>query len=154
MLDERPHLPLRLASGNRVLLVEDEVLVAMMMRDLLAETGLTVVGPFGRLSEAMIAAVHQDLDAGIIDVNLGGEFVYPVADVLVARGIPFVFVTGYGVESIDGRFGQVPIIKKPVQRQALQKIFLPPEDEERAAVASRRYGTGRESLSRAAAGRT
>jgi two-component sensor histidine kinase len=151
ILDERAHLPLRLASGNRVLLVEDEILVAMMMRDLLTESGLTVVGPFGRLSEAMIAAVHQDLDAGIIDVNLGGEFVYPVADVLVARGIPFVFVTGYGVESIDDRFGQVPIIKKPVQRQALQRIFLPADREEHATIANHRYGAGRESLRRAAA---
>jgi two-component SAPR family response regulator len=136
-----------------VLLVEDEILVAMMMRDLLTEIGLTVIGPFGRLAEAMIAAVHQELDAGIIDVNLGGEFVYPVADVLVARGIPFVFVTGYGVESIDGRFAQVPIIKKPVQRQALQKVFVPADGEASARAASRRHGSAREGLSRAAAGR-
>jgi hypothetical protein len=78
----------------------------------------------------MVAAVHENLDAGIIDVNLGGEFVYPVADVLLARDIPFVFVTGYGVESIDGRFARVPIIKKPVQRQLLQKIFVLPEETE------------------------
>ena len=65
---------------------------------------LSVVGPFSRVAEAMVAAVHEDFDAGIIDVNLGGEFVYPVADVLVARDIPFVFVTGYGVESIESRF--------------------------------------------------
>ena len=87
----------------------------------------------------MIAAVHDDIDAGIIDVNLGGEFVYPVADVLVARKIPFVFITGYGVESIDGRFGQVPIIKKPVQRQVLQKIFTPASCEEPARF--RKAGT-------------
>jgi PAS domain S-box-containing protein len=153
MPDDRSHLPLRLGNGNRVLLVEDEILVAMMMRDLLSEIGLTVLGPFGRLSEAMVAAVHQDIDAGIIDVNLGGEFVYPVADVLVARGIPFVFVTGYGVESIDGRFAQVPIIKKPVQRQALQKVFVPADGEASARAASRRHGSAREGLSRAAAGR-
>jgi CheY-like chemotaxis protein len=120
--DRRPP-PLRLERGSHVLLVEDEILVAMMMRDLLAELGFSVVGPFSRLSEAMVAAVHDEIDAGIIDVNLGGEFVYPVADVLAARRIPFVFVTGYGVESIERRFGNVPIIKKPVQRQSLQKVF-------------------------------
>jgi PAS domain S-box-containing protein len=137
---DKPHLPLRLARGNRILLVEDEVLVAMMMRDMLTELGFAVVGPFSRLSEAMVAAVHDGIDAGIIDVNLGGDFVYPVADVLVARQIPFVFVTGYGVESIDNRFGHVPILKKPVQRQLLQKIFVPCEGEETAQFRLHRLG--------------
>jgi len=137
--EDRPVLPLRLATGNRVLLVEDEILVAMMMKDILAEFGLSVVGPFSRVAEAMVAAVHEDINAGIIDVNLGGEFVYPVADVLVARNIPFVFVTGYGVESIDSRFAHVPIIKKPVQRADLQKIFVPAEGEP-ATFQKRRYG--------------
>jgi two-component SAPR family response regulator len=102
-----------------------------------------VVGPFSRLSEAMVAAVHEEIDAGIIDVNLGGEFVYPVADVLVARALPFVFVTGYGVESIDARFGFVPIVKKPVQRQALQRIFIPVNGEQGARLANRRNGIER-----------
>jgi PAS domain S-box-containing protein len=149
--DDKPLLPLRLETGNRVLLVEDEILVAMMMRDMLTELGFTVVGPFSRLAEAMIAAVHEEIDAGIIDVNLGGEFVYPVADVLVARQIPFVFVTGYGVESIDSRFGYVPIVKKPVQRQALQKIFIPAECEQPAKFAARRNGGDRERVRRATA---
>jgi hypothetical protein len=83
--------------------------------------------------------VHEDFDAGIIDVNLGGEFVYPVADVLVARDIPFVFVTGYGVESIENRFAHVPIIKKPVQRAVLQKIFVAAEGEP-ATFQKRRAG--------------
>jgi PAS domain S-box-containing protein len=146
--EDKPSLPVQLATGNRVLLVEDEILVAMMMRDILTELGFSVIGPFSRLAEAMVAAVHDDIDAGIIDVNLGGEFVYPVADVLAARKIPFVFVTGYGVESIDGRFAYVPIIKKPVQRQVLQNIFLPTESGEPAEFSRRRYGAG--GLSRAA----
>src|ERR1700738_2624924 len=140
-------LPIKLDTGNRVLLVEDEILVAMMMRDTLTELGLSVIGPFSRLSEAMIAAVHAEIDAGIIDINLGGEFVSPVADVLVARNIPFVFVTGYGVESIEPRFGGVPMIKKPVQRQALETIFIPAECP--AALASRAFGMGREKYRRA-----
>ena len=147
--EDKPGLPVQLTTGNRVLLVEDEILVAMMMRDILTELGFTVIGPFARVSEAMIAAVHDDIDAGIIDVNLGGEFVYPVADVLVARKIPFVFITGYGVESIDGRFGQVPIIKKPVQRQVLQKIFTPASCEEPARFPKGRHGAERDGFGRA-----
>jgi hypothetical protein len=94
--------------------------------------------------------VHEEIDAGIIDVNLGGEFIYPVADVLAARKIPFVFVTGYGVESIDRRFGYVPIIKKPVQRQVLQGIFVAPESEP-ATFPKRRSRAERLGRSRAAA---
>jgi PAS domain S-box-containing protein len=141
-------LPLRIETGNRILLVEDEILVAMMMKDILSELGFVVIGPFSRLPEAMVAAVHEEIDAGIIDVNLGGEFVYPVADVLAARKIPFVFVTGYGVESIDSRFGDVPIVKKPVQRQVLQGIFAPTASGDPASFRKRRYGAGR--LSRTA----
>ena len=146
---DKPVLPLRIETGNRILLVEDEILVAMMMKDILSELGFAVIGPFSRLAEAMVAAVHEEFDAGIIDVNLGGEFVYPVADVLTARKIPFVFVTGYGVESIDGRFGYVPIVKKPVQRQVLQRVFVPGASGDPANVPKRRYGAGR--LSRTAA---
>jgi CheY-like chemotaxis protein len=148
--DDRTALPLKLETGNRVLLVEDEILVAMMMRDILVELGFSVVGPFSRLTEAMVAAVHDDIDAGIIDVNLGGEFVYPVADVLVARNIPFVFVTGYGVESIDQRFADVPIVKKPVQRQLLQRIFVPPAADAPTKFTSRRVSGTREGLRRIA----
>lgn len=116
-------LPLRLATGNRIFLVEDEILVAMMMRDILADLGFTVVGPYSRLSEAMVAAVRDEIDAAVVDVNLGGQMVYPLAEVLVARQIPFVFVTGYGIESIDQRFGYVPVVKKPIQRKVLEGLF-------------------------------
>jgi PAS domain S-box-containing protein len=143
--EEKTALPIKLEAGNRIILVEDEILVAMMMRDILTDLGFSVVGPFSRLSEAMVAAVHDEIDAGIIDINLGGEFVYPVAEVLVARDIPFIFVTGYGVESIDPRFTSVPVIKKPVQRQVLQKIFVSAVCEEPAAFGtfSRRRGLRR-----------
>jgi PAS domain S-box-containing protein len=148
--EDKAALPIKLDAGNRVLLVEDEILVAMMMRDTLTELGFSVVGPFSRLSQAMVAAVHENIDAGIIDINLGGEFVYPVAEVLIARRIPFVFVTGYGVESIDSRFGSVPVIKKPVQRQALENFFIAAGCEESAAFGSRKFGD-RKGLRRAAA---
>jgi len=111
-------------AGNRVLLVEDEALVAMVMRDMLTEFGLTVVGPFSRMSEAIAAATREDVDAAVLDINLDGEMVYSLADLLSARGIPFVFVTGYGSESIDGRFAHVPVLQKPIERQVLEGVFV------------------------------
>jgi PAS domain S-box-containing protein len=122
--DEKSMTPLRLETGDRILVVEDEALVAMFMQEILIELELTVVGPFSNVSKAMVAAVHEPIDVGIVDINLGGEFVYPIADVLVARKIPFIFVTGYGAESVERRYRHVPIIKKPVQRQMLQKLFI------------------------------
>jgi len=117
--------PAKVVAG-RVLLVEDEALVAMMMRDILLELGLSVAGPFCTPAEAVAAARDDGVDAAILDVNLGGELIYPVADTLAARGVPFVFVTGYGAESIDGRFAHVPILQKPIERQVLQHLFVAP----------------------------
>jgi len=115
----------QIVQGNRVLLVEDEALVAMMMKDMLAELGYDVLGAFGSTAEAVSAALANEVDAGILDVNLGGDMVYPVADLLARRGIPFVFVTGYGAESIDGRYAQVPVLQKPIERDMLERIFVP-----------------------------
>jgi hypothetical protein len=60
----------------------------------------------------------------VLDVNLDGEVVYPVADAVVERGLPFVFVTGYSAEGIDRRFAQVPVLQKPIERQMLQSVFF------------------------------
>jgi two-component sensor histidine kinase/DNA-binding response OmpR family regulator len=110
--------------GNRLLLVEDEALTGMMMSDMLTELGFDVIGPFGRLADAMAAAGREDFQAAVLDVNLDGEMVYPVADAVLARGVPFVFVTGYSPEGIDRRFAQVPVLQKPIERQMLQSVFL------------------------------
>jgi len=109
--------------GKRVLLVEDEMLVAMMMKDMLTDLGFSVVGPFSRTAEALPAATDSELEAAVLDINLNGELVYPVADALVARGVPVVFVTGYGAESIESRFAQVPVLQKPIERQVLESFF-------------------------------
>ncbi len=66
---------------------------------------------------------RNDIEAAILDVNLGGELVYPVADHLRARGIPFIFVTGYARESVERRFADAPILEKPVEREMLAQIF-------------------------------
>src|SRR5262249_55134475 len=90
-----------MVHGNHVLVVEDEALVAMVVTDALMELGYEVVGPFGRPSDALAAIKSGPIDAAVLDINLAGTMVYPVADELVARGIPFVFVTGYGIESVE-----------------------------------------------------
>ena len=108
--------------AHRIMVVEDEALIAMVLVDHLQEIGLSAVGPFSRVADAL--KVDEELDAAILDVNLGGESVYPVADMLHARGIPFVFMTGYGSASIDPRFAMVPVLQKPIEAKALEDMFV------------------------------
>ena len=114
-------VPFPAGGKRRVLLVEDEALVGMMMRDILVENGLFVVGPCCTLAEALATISATEVDCAILDLNLGGETVYPLAEVLSARSVPFLFVTGYGRESIEERFKIVPIIHKPVVRDSLER---------------------------------
>lgn len=115
-------------TGNRIMVVEDEALVAMAARDVMTELGFSVVGPFGKVSEAVAALKNGDIDAAILDINLGGELVYPLADILTTGGVPFIFATGYGPESIDRRYASVPVLQKPIERRALERIFVRPAD--------------------------
>ncbi len=115
---------LKVAGRPRVLLVEDEALVAMMIQECLAEFGYQVVGPVGTASEATARAKDGHFEAAVLDINLGDGAVYPIAETLMARGVPFVFVTGYDAESIDSRFRHVPILQKPIEREMLKKIFV------------------------------
>jgi two-component sensor histidine kinase/DNA-binding response OmpR family regulator len=110
-------------TGSRILLVEDEVVVAMTMHEMLTELGYSVRGPHGRLSDAFADALEQPPDAAILDVNLNGEMIYPLAEFLMKQKVPFLFVTGYGAESIDQRFVGIPILQKPIDRHALERIF-------------------------------
>lgn len=129
--------------GRRVLVVEDEALVAMMLQEFLTEYGHSVVGPFGRLSEALVAAKETDYDAAILDINLGDGVAYPVADILLRRGVPFIFITGYEADTVDDRFSDVPVLQKPIERQALQRLFIPSLN---ATAASEGLGTAKARL--------
>ncbi len=111
-------------TGNRIMIVEDEALVAMALRESLGELGYVVVGPFSRISEAMTALRKTQIDAAVLDVNLGGELIYPLADVLAAEGVPFVFITGYGSDEIEHRFAGVRVLQKPIEQEALKDIFV------------------------------
>jgi DNA-binding response OmpR family regulator len=111
---------LRSGNGHRILLVEDEVLVGMMMRDLLTELGFFVAGPLCSLADARAAAAAQRFDAAVLDLNLTGESVYPLAELLTAQGVPFVFVTGYDSAAVDSLFSHVPVVQKPIAREHLE----------------------------------
>lgn len=110
-------------DDKRVLLVEDEPLVSMMLADMLSDFGHKVDGPYNRVSDAILAAKSNNLQAGILDVNLGGEKTYVVADILTDRKIPFVFVTGYGPDSIVPAFAHSPVLQKPIEAAKLHALL-------------------------------
>ena len=105
------------------MLVEDEALVGMMMRDMLLDLGYFVVGPFCSLSEAHGAMDAQQYDCAILDLNLRGDLVYPIADLLEQRGTPYLFVTGYGPESTEARYADAPVLQKPIARDMLDSAL-------------------------------
>jgi DNA-binding response OmpR family regulator len=100
-------------EGVRVLLVEDEYLVASLIEEVLGTAGCIITGPIPRLAEAINAADRETCDAAVLDVNLAGERIYPVADILSRRNIPFVFVTGYGANALPPEYAKLPRICKP-----------------------------------------
>jgi CheY-like chemotaxis protein len=116
-----------LPTGLRVLVVEDEMLLAFLLNDLLVEWGCAVVGPAGHVSKAMVLAGSEELDGAILDVNLAGSDVYPVAQALAARGIPFIFVSGYAASRLPPEWRQRPTLQKPFQptelAQSMMKAF-------------------------------
>jgi CheY-like chemotaxis protein len=107
----------------RVLLVEDEALVALMIEEMLVELGFNVVASAGQLKRACELATNAVFDLAVLDVNLGGEMAFPVAHILRTRSIPFLFSTGYGAPSLADQFSGVPVIGKPFSVDQLrQKI--------------------------------
>ena len=105
------------------MLVEDEVLIGMLMRDMIVGMGYFVCGPYCSLAEAFAAVDCQEIDAAVLDVNLGGEYVYPLADRMLEKGIPCIFVTGYDEEAMDERFALFPVLQKPVSRKGLEPVL-------------------------------
>jgi two-component sensor histidine kinase/DNA-binding response OmpR family regulator len=121
--DEGNLVQLKYGAARRLLLVEDEVLVGMMMRDVLTDMGFFVAGPFCTVAEASSAAGSAGFDCAILDVNLGGEPVYPVADLLRDRKVPFIFVTGYDDKGLDPRYVNAPVLQKPIDQTTLKNML-------------------------------
>jgi CheY-like chemotaxis protein len=117
-------------QGVRVLVVEDEYLVAILIEEILESAGCIVMGPIPRLLEALEAVDHDDYDAAVLDVNLAGERINPVADALSQRNVPFMFVTGYGANALPREYAARPHIGKPFRMAellgALSKMLKPP----------------------------
>jgi len=112
-------------KGRRVLIVEDDYFLAYDMKDEFARAGAEVVGPIGRVSDALrLVARGEPLDAAVLDINLGGQMVYCVADALRARNVPFVFTTGYDAEAIPAEYAAVARYEKPTQLAKLGEALF------------------------------
>src|SRR5580704_474263 len=110
-------------TALRVLVVEDDGLVAMTLEDLLDDLGCEVVGSAASVAQALAwLEAGGTADAALLDVKLGAEFVFPVAEVLAARGVAFAFTTGYG-ETPDPRFRDAPVVGKPIRRERLSEVL-------------------------------
>ncbi|NJO36491.1 MAG: response regulator [Rhizobiales bacterium] len=115
--------------GRRVFVIEDEGLVAMMIEDMLEEIGCELAGTASTLDQALAVASSLEADFVILDLNLGGELAFDVADRLIERGMPLVISTGYGGHALPERLQNVPIVAKPFPRheleQAIEKALRP-----------------------------
>jgi CheY-like chemotaxis protein len=112
-------------NGLRILVVEDEAAISLLLEDMLLDFGCEVVGPAARLTAALDIAHRETLDLAILDVNVAGEPVYPVVEALEARKVPFVFSTGYGSAGIRDLYRDRPVLQKPfAQHDLRQKLLL------------------------------
>ena len=127
-------------SNRRALLVEDEMLVAWLIEDMLADLGCAVIGPASSVNQALAMIDAEAIDVAVLDVNLRGQMSYPVADVLVARGVPFVFSTGYDKDTLRDDYRTFPALQKPVQRSELSdtlaKLLTPKEPSVESTTAA------------------
>jgi len=110
--------------GLRVLLVEDEATVAMLIEDMLEDLGCRVVASAASIASAHEAACRADIDFAVLDVNVAGWLVFPVAELLQGRGIPFLFSTGYGATELLASFASKQVVAKPFSQDQLQKSIL------------------------------
>jgi len=110
-------------NGRRVLVVEDEVIVGMLLEDMLGELGCEVVAISTHLEEALQLARTLDIDFALLDINLDGQQSFPVADVLRERGVPFLFATGYGAKILKPPYVGTPTLQKPFQIADLARMI-------------------------------
>jgi CheY-like chemotaxis protein len=116
-------IPEPLLAGKRVLIVEDESMVAMLIEGLLEECECSIVGPCGTFEKALEAARTETFDLAVLDVNLRGTMVYPVAELLSERHIPFLFVSGYGDDAIPPGHDAWRVCAKPFKGNDLVKMM-------------------------------
>jgi CheY-like chemotaxis protein len=111
------------AAGTRILVVEDESMIRMLLDGMLADLGYTMVAEAGTIDEALALARDTECDAAILDVNLNGKPITPVVEVLLARGVPFVFATGYDLRGVPEAYRDSPTLQKPFRTEALAQAL-------------------------------
>lgn len=111
-------------ANRRILVVEDESLVAMLLETILEDLGCSIVGPEGSVSGGLRAAQSAPLDAALLDVNVAGELVFPIAEALSKRAIPFVFSTGYGEHGLPEKWRGYTTIQKPFTEIAVRDALM------------------------------
>ncbi|MDI1432549.1 response regulator [Polyangium sorediatum] len=110
-------------QGLRVLIVEDEALIASFLEDALTDLGCEVIGPASNMKDALRLAREAVIDGAGLDINIAGEKVYAVADILAERGLPFVFMTGYGKAGLRESDRGRPVLQKPYNLDRLVEIM-------------------------------
>ena len=110
-------------TAKRILVVEDEYLIRMLLEDMLTDLGYEIAGAVGTIKEAGELAATAAFDLAILDVNLDGKEVFPVAEILAKRNLPFVFVTGYGENSLPDPYRGRPALQKPFQAEQLKSAL-------------------------------
>jgi CheY-like chemotaxis protein len=111
------------ATGKNVLVVEDEIMIRLLLEDMLGDLGYTIAAAVGRIDDAVKVAKTGQYDVAILDVNLNGQTVSPVAEIIEARGLPFIFATGYGERGLPERFTNRPTLQKPFQQENLGRML-------------------------------
>ena len=111
------------ATGGAVFLVEDEVMIRMMVADMLGELGYSVAAEAGDINEAMRLAQSTEFDLAILDVNVNGKVISPVAELIKAKNRPFIFATGYGSQGLPEEYRDRPALQKPFQLETLAKMI-------------------------------
>jgi CheY-like chemotaxis protein len=108
------------SARPKILIVEDEMMIAMMIEDMLDDLGCAVAGTATKPSEALDIIAAEPIDAAILDINLNGHNSYSIAAALEQRGVPFMFSTGYGSFAVEERFRACPVLQKPFRQEDLQ----------------------------------
>jgi DNA-binding NtrC family response regulator len=111
------------SRGKRVLLVEDEMMIRMLLEGMLDDLGHTVAGEAGAIDEALVLAKDAEFDIALLDVNLNGRPITPVVEILIKRGLPFVFASGYGQGGVPEAYRGSPTLQKPFQVEALAEAI-------------------------------
>lgn len=110
-----------LPRSLRVILVEDEALIAMIIEEMISDLGCTAIGPAATLDEALsLVASTTDADCALLDINLRGASSWPIADALRAKGVPFAFVSGYGPAGLEPKYTGETVLAKPIDTMQLE----------------------------------